>query len=183
MKTRKTLIGLGLLAMAIIPLSAIFLVPAYLVSAQIVQLFSALTLIGMAFAIQDNDSTMVKTKALPDGAATTITDGIDLGHGANGDVGGNFELQIEAPALATAALPDTKTMTFDVYHDTAVGFGTEVLLMGSVIVQTGADGAGAAAVTKQVRLPVDCNRYIRVKATNSGTGDASGSDMTARLVF
>jgi len=139
--------------------------------------------VGMALAVKDADTGLTKTTALPNGAATTTSAGIDLGIGAKGDCGGNFELMIEAPALATTPLPDTKTMTYDVYHDTASDFSGEVLLMGSVIVQTGAGGAGAAAATKSVRMPVDVNRYIRVKATNSGAGDASGSNFVAGLRF
>jgi len=50
-----------------------------------------------------------------------------------------------------------------------------------VLVQTGAGGAGAAAATARFAIPSDCERYVRVTATNSGTGDASGASMTVNL--
>lgn len=170
-------------AIALIPLLGIALIAGAIAGDSLTNWLSAGLLLGMGYGLKDADSGMVKTAALPNGAATTQTAGFDLGIGTYGDCGGNFELQIEAPALATADLGDAATMKYDVYHDTAVGFGTEALLMRDVVVQTGAGGAGAAAQTVRVRLPVDVNRYIRVKATNSAAGDASDKSMTVRLVF
>lgn len=139
--------------------------------------------VGMALAVRDASTAVTVTKALPNGAATVVTDGIDLGHGSKGDFLARCELQIEAPALVVGDLANGDTMIYDVYHDTAADFGSEALLLDNVITQTGAGGAGAAAQTKQVRFPVDVNRYVRVKATNSGAGDASDKSLTARLVF
>jgi hypothetical protein len=170
-------------AIAVVPLMAIACAAGLIAGENILQLLTAGSLIGMGYAAKDASTDMVKTKALPNGAATVSSDGFDLGVGSKGDVGGNFELQIEAPALVVGDLGNGDTMKYDVYHDTAVGFGTEALLMRDVIVQTGAGGAGAAAATARVRLPVDCNRYVRVKATNSAAGDASDKSMTVRLVF
>jgi hypothetical protein len=168
---------------AILPLLGIALFAGACAARTLVDITALGLTMGMAYACKDADSGMVKTAALPNGAATTQIAGIDLGIGSKGDCGGNFELQIEAPALVVGDLGNGATMTYDVYHDTDSAFGSEALLMGSVIVQTGADGAGAAAVTKQVRLPVNVNRYVRVKATNSAAGDASDKSMTVRLVF
>lgn len=137
----------------------------------------------MGFKLQDDDASVKKTRALPNGAATVAADGFDLGHGSRGDHVADVELQIEAPALVVGDLADAATMTYDVYHDTASDFGSEALLMDNVITQTGAGGAGAAAQTKAVRLPVDVNRYVRVKVTNSGAGDASDKTATIRLLF
>ena len=57
------------------------------------------------------------------------------------------------------------------------------MLLHDVIVQTGAGGVGAAAATAQLALPSGVNRYVRVKATNSGSADASAKSLTAQLVF
>ena len=124
------------------------------------------------------DADLIITKALPNGAASTATDGIDLGHGANGDWLADVEFEVSAPALTTAEQPDDKTMTYIIEHDTDSAFGSAATLIDRVIVQTGAGGAGADAATKRVRLPSDCNRYIRLKATGSATGNSSTKSMT-----
>lgn len=129
------------------------------------------------------DAVLEVTKALPNGAAAVNSAGIDLGVAASDLLLAECELVIEAPALATADLPDAQTMTYKVQHDTDSAFGTAVDLFPSAIVQTGAGGAGAAAATKRLRLPSDVKRYIRVVATNSGAGDASDKSLTAGLRF
>lgn len=135
-------------------------------------------------AHQVQDAGLIKTKALPNGAAAVNSDGLDTGlRGSRGAFLTECELLIEAPALATAALPDTKTMTYKVQHDSDSAFGTAVTLADAVLVQTGAGGAGAAAASARVRLPSTVSRYVRVVATNSGAGDASGSSMTVSLNF
>jgi len=130
------------------------------------------------------DANFKKTKALPDGAVSVQTAGMDLGalsgRGARLE---EFELLITAPALTTAELPDTKTMKYDVQCDGDVNFGSPKTIAKEVLVQTGAGGAGAAAATARFRLPSDVEQYVRVQATNSGTGDASGKSMTAELLF
>jgi hypothetical protein len=135
----------------------------------------------MGYAVKD--ALLKATKALPNGAASIYSDGIDLGHGSRGDFLASAEFKVSAPALTTAQLPDTKTMTYTVQHDDAAGFGTVADLLTAVIVQTGAGGAGAAAATFTLRLPVDVKRHVRVKATNSGTGDASGASLTFEVLF
>jgi len=127
------------------------------------------------------DAALEVTKALPNGAASVNSAGIDLGLATEGQHLSECELVIEAPALATADLPDTKTMTYKVEHSADNSSYADLFL--SVIVQTGAGGAGAVAATKRLRLPVDVRRYVRVTATNSGTGDASDKSLTAGLRF
>ncbi len=127
------------------------------------------------------DAELQVTKALPNGAATVNSGSIDLEHSTNGVHVADCELLIEAPALATADLPDTKTMTYDVEHSDDDSSWSD--LANGVLVQTGADGAGAAAATARVRLPSTVKRYVRAVATNSGAGDASDKSVTAGLVF
>ena len=140
----------------------------------------------MGFARKDADSSVKKTKALPDAGGGSVTsDLIDLGLGAFGDHLGDCELLITAPALDATQLPDSETMTFDVVHGASSVPGSASTLYGSVLTQTGDDSLpGSAADTVRVRLPVDVARYVGVKATSSsGGGDASGDDLTSQLVF
>lgn len=138
-------------------------------------------LLGMSYLVRDKK--LKVTKALPNGAATTISDGIDLMNGSFGVFTAATELLLSAPALDTADLPDTQTMTYDVFHDSNSDFSTEAKLIEDLIKQTGAGGAGAAAATARLRLPTNVKRHIRVKATNSGAGDASDKSMTIELLF
>lgn len=174
-----------ILAIALVPLCAIAALAVGAVTTQTVGHLITLSAfgLGMAYAAKDNSTEVYDAAAaLPNGAASTNSDTFDLGVGAKGDVPGTFEVEIVAPALATGVLGDGATMTYDIYHDTASDMSSEAKLLTAGI-QTGAGGAGAATATYRFRLPIDTNRYIRVKATNSAAGDASGSDMSVRLVF
>jgi len=133
------------------------------------------------------DASFVETKALGTADGTVATDGMDLGalsaRGARLEQG-DCELKIEAPALNTTQLPNADTNTYSIETDEDVAFGSPKVLADKVIVQTGAGGAGAAAVTARFRLPSDCERYVRVKSVLAGgTGDCSGASMTASLLF
>ena len=135
----------------------------------------------MGYAVKD--TALKVTKALPNGAATVYSDGIDLGHGTKGDFLTNAEVKISAPALTTTQQPNAKTLTYTIQHDDAAGFGTVADLYPGVLVQTGAGGVGAAAAEFAARLPVDVKRYVRVKAVGSATGDASGASLTFEVLF
>lgn len=140
---------------------------------------------GLAFgaALNMGDALLKVTKALPIGASSITTDGIDLGVSSRGDFVATCELLITAPALAVGQLADASTMKYTIEHDTDAAFGTVATLQADVIVQTGAGGVGAAGVTKRVRLPVDVNRYVRMKVTNSAAANASAASVTAELKF
>lgn len=127
------------------------------------------------------DAALKVTKALPNGAATIYSDGIDLESGASGNLLG-IEVLLTAPALATADLGDAATMTYTLQMDSDVAFGSATDVYGVVLTQTGAGGAGAAAATKRIALPSNCERYIRVKAVNSAAGDASDKSLTLEVI-
>lgn len=129
------------------------------------------------------DAELIKTVALPDGASAVSTAGIDTMNGVRGDFVAAVECIITAPALAVGELANTETMIYDIQDDTDPAFGTPRDVVPSVLTQTGAGGAGAAAATKRVALPSDVQRYIRLKATNSDTLDASGEDATFEVVL
>jgi len=123
------------------------------------------------------------TKALPSSAATIYTAGIDLGHSANGRVPPGTEIVITAPALAVGELGNGDTMKYAVQMDHDSAFGSPTSIYGDVLTQTGAAGAGAAAAEKRVALPSDCERYVRIAATNSAAGDASDKSVIANVFF
>ena len=174
-KTRLIVLCLFALAIALIPLAALSIISFGTAAKAITAGLCSLPLLGMAGL---HDLALQVTKALPSGASTVATDGIDLENSANAHHSGGFELLVQAPALVVGELADTETMKYDVYHDTAVGFGTEALLLRDVVVQTGAGGAGAAAQNVAVALPSHVSRYVRVKATNSAALDCSGKTLT-----
>lgn len=129
------------------------------------------------------DASLKKTKALPNGAASTTSDGIDLELTSRSDMVAQCELLISAPALGATPLPDTKTMKFDLLHSDNSDMSSPVTLAKEVIVQTGASSAGAVAATARYRLPTNVKRYVAAKATGSASGDASGSSFTVELLF
>ena len=127
------------------------------------------------------DEALKVTKSLPAGNATTVTTGIDLGHSANGQPP-RLELLMEVPALTEAELGNSATLKLEVYHDTAVAFGTEGSLYGTPNLTVTGSG-GAAAASKRVALPTNVGRYVRVKATTaSNPGNAATSDLTVTLI-
>lgn len=127
------------------------------------------------------DSQLVVSGALPNGATSTTTPGIDLCN--MGDFQASCELLISAPELSGTELPNGATMTYAVEDATAANFSDVVTLFGNVLQQTGSGGLGAAQRTVRVRLPTTVRRYIRVRATNSGTGNASAKSMSASLLL
>lgn len=129
------------------------------------------------------DSQLVITKALPNGAANVTSAGIDTGKSdALGYQAGSFEFQLDAPALTPAEQPDVKTMTYDVIQSDNSDMSSPAALYPSVIIQTGASGAGAVAVSFKFRIPSNAKRYIAVKATGSAPGDASGKSFTLKIL-
>lgn len=174
---KKNLILFGLMALCCVLWSAVVVASDFSPFA----IWGGPVLLGSAFAV--GDAQLVVTKALPNGAASVTTDGFDLGHGTTGDFLANCELVISAPALVVGDLADAATMTYIVQHDTDAAFGTVATLIDNALVQTGAGGAGAAAATATIRLPSTTKRHVRVKATNSGAGDASDKSVTVSLKF
>ncbi len=128
------------------------------------------------------DASLKVTKALPNGAATVYSDGIDLGISTRGDFLAQVELLLSAPAMATGVLGDAATMKYSIEHDDAEGFGTVAALQTDFLVQTGAGGAGAAAASKRFRFPTNVKRYVRIKAVNSAAGNASAVSLTAEVL-
>jgi hypothetical protein len=133
------------------------------------------------------DGQLKQTIAMPTGASSVTTAGIDLGNTVNADNIAEYELLITAPALTTAMLADTATVKYDIVTGASVdGSGviqSPTTIAMTVLTQTGAGGAGAATATKRFQLPTDAQRYVGVKATKSATGDASSVSAALQLVF
>jgi len=129
------------------------------------------------------DAALQNSRALPNGAATVYSTGIDLGLTSRSDFVAGCELLIEAPAIVVGNLADAATMKWSIEHDTDPAFGTTTPLETDALTQTGAGGAGAAAASARVGLPSDVKRYVRLKGVKSGAGDASATSATLSLVF
>jgi hypothetical protein len=132
---------------------------------------------------RNQDAQLIQTKALPNGAAAVNSDAFDLELTSRSHFTAECELTISAPLLAVGELANAATMKYDVECDSDAAFGSPRVLAKEVLVQTGAGGVGAAAATARFRLPSDVERYLRVKATNSGAGNASAKSLTVALGF
>ncbi len=135
----------------------------------------------MSFEMRDQQ--LVRTRALPASASSNVSsDPIDLEQTARGKMLADCEIEVSAPALTTTMAPDTRTMTYSLEHDTDPAFGGAVVLHPSLIVQTGAGGAGAPAAKARYRLPVDVKRYVRLKVT-AGASITDSSAVSAELAL
>lgn len=128
--------------------------------------------------------TLLKAKAaaLPAGAATVTSTAIDLGPTGNGQFLVNGEFVLEAPALAVGALPNGKTLTYSIVTSDSSDLSSATVVDKSCIVQTGASGAGAAAVTRRFRAATNIKRYLGFTAVGVADMDASGSAATLSFV-
>jgi hypothetical protein len=136
----------------------------------------------MSFGLRD--AQVKETAALPNGAATIYSTGLDLGPISGPD---RFlpecESEIAAPAVTTAMLGDAATIKYSIQAAVDSAFTSPVLVAADVLTQTGAGGAGAAAATARFRLIGQSLRYVRIRAINSAAGNASTVSLTHRLVF
>ena len=130
------------------------------------------------------DATFSTSFTLPPQAATPTTHtAFDLGANSNGAFLAPCELDIAAPALTATQLFSTSSLAYKVQEST--DNSTFTTLADSVIAQSGAATAAAvAAQTVRFDLPSDVSRYVRVMATQTGSGGVpSASSCTVKLVF
>jgi hypothetical protein len=127
------------------------------------------------------DALLKQSRALPASASATVNGAaIDLGHGSKGRLLADVELLLTAPAVNTTMAPDTRTFTYSIITSDAADLSNPVVLMPSVIVQTGADGAGAPTADYRFRLPTNTKRYVGVRVV-SGASTADASAVSATL--
>jgi hypothetical protein len=137
------------------------------------------------------DALLTQSGNLPNGAAATLTTGLNLQLGTHGETDWHGEFEIDAPALSTTELANASTMTYDVVVSANANLSSPTLLYGSVLVQTGAGGTGAAAGTARFRTPLSipltsggaAQPYIGIRATNSSTGNPSAKTFSLTPVF
>ena len=138
---------------------------------------------------QVRDALTRLTLALPNGAATAYaTPGIDLGAlSTSGRNLADCELLLSAPALTTGQQPDAKTLIYSILIDTVDPIDASSTVMNlSVLTQTGAGGAGAAAATWRGKIPTVFSlasaRIVGFRAIGSAAGDASAASATLELL-
>ena len=148
---------------------------------------AALAILGglrMATGPNVRDASLKLTRALPNGAATVYSNGIDTGAVTTAaQQPGNVDWLLTAPALTTTQQPDAKTTIYSILMDDALPIdGSSTVLYPSVITQTGAGSAGSAAATFTFRIPSNAKRYIGWKAVGSTTGNNSASSGTLEVL-
>lgn len=127
------------------------------------------------------DQNAMVEKAHPAATATANSDAIDLGSKAPGPL--TEEVQVRLYSGAAPTLADTRTLTTKL-QDSADGVTFADVPAIASIVQTGAGGAGAAAVERVIYLPPSIRRYIRLTSTASAsTGDQTGVKFGLELLF
>ena len=129
------------------------------------------------------DGALSLTRALPTGASAVTSTAIDLGHGTAGANLAEHEFLLEAPAVTTGMLADAATIKYDVVTSASSDMSSPTTVASTILTQTGAASAGAAATSQRFRLPTNCQRYVGVKATKSAAGDASSVSFTLSLKF
>jgi len=137
---------------------------------------------GKSFNLRD--AKFIETDALPASASTVNGTALDLGTALtqNGARLEACELLLTAPALLTAALPDTVTAKYSLECSAVANFATTTPISTTCLTQTG--NTGAAAQTFRMKLPSDCLRYVRAKViTSTNAGNCAGSSMTLELLF
>lgn len=128
------------------------------------------------------DALLAATWALSNGAGSTNSGGLRLDNSSRGDFTADHEIELTAPALTTAQLPDGETMRYQVETDDDAAFGSVTVVYEGVLIQAGAGGAGAAAVTRKFRLPSNVQANVRLKAVKTGTGNASTVSAVVKLL-
>jgi hypothetical protein len=119
--------------------------------------------------------------ALPSAASTTVT-GAAVNLGTDTFKPENFAISVDVPALSDTILPSTRTMTIIVETSTTSVF-TAVAREIHRKVLTGA-GAGWVATVHNLRVPPDCEQYVRLKITSgASTTDASAVSALLTLRF
>lgn len=127
------------------------------------------------------DAALKVTKALPAAGANNTSSSIDLQTSAPGVSMEHIDVLIEVPA--TASLADTKSHTVKL-QDSADNSSFADIAELSTLTRTGAGGAGAAASTRQVKLPPGVRRYIRFyQAVEGSGGDNTAVSASLSLVF
>jgi hypothetical protein len=126
------------------------------------------------------DKNLLVTKPFPAAGASASTNAIDTATKTAGRVP-RVELQLSAPA--TPSLVDAKTIIYTIEDsDDNVTFAAVADL--PTVTSTGAGGAGAAAVSRNFKLPIGMRRFVRATAAVlAAGGDNTALSFQLALVF
>ena len=127
------------------------------------------------------DASLTDAFALPNGAASTQSDGLLLPQTSRGQFVADHECLLTVPALNTTQLPDGRTVIYKVETATDSAFTSPVVVIPEIARHTGAGGVGDATVIARFRLPSDVLNYVRVKATGSASGNSSAVSATISI--
>jgi len=128
------------------------------------------------------DAELNEAIALPESDGSVYTSAHDLGAAPADDARlAGMELEVRSPELDATQLPAGGSVAYVVQHSADDSSYSD--LYGTVLtVEATASVGGASATQKRVRLPSDCYRYIRLKATTASAGDCSDDDAELRLL-
>jgi hypothetical protein len=133
------------------------------------------------------DAKLQVSIALPNANAITVnSNSIDTRNSTLGDFLARAECVVSAGPLNTTALPNAATMTFNLIASNNANMAGAVVFATSVLVLTGAAGAGAAKNTGRYRLPTNISaaygRYIGFQAVSGATaGNTAAAPATLAM--
>jgi hypothetical protein len=126
------------------------------------------------------DASLSKNVALPTGAATANTTGIDLGQATPFPVTEAFHAKISTTAAAGA---NNKNIVIKLQDSADNSTFANIAALGALTV-TDANGAGFPAGSLTVSLPPSTRRYVRGQATSEANGGASNNGtLTVDFLF
>lgn len=127
------------------------------------------------------DAALKTVKALPAAAASNSQTALDLGQVTAESANEAFDALLTVPA--TPSLVDAKTIIYT-FEDSADNSSFAAIPELATVTSTGAGGAGAAAVSRRVKLPPSTRRYVRVSAAVlAAGGDNTAISYTLELCF
>ncbi len=129
------------------------------------------------FARNIQDAELTEAGTLPNGAATTYSDVIDLGSRPATE---NIEFEITVPSHSTTQAPDTRTLTVSLVAGSTTTPTTAATI---TTVYTGAGGVGFTGASTRYKIASDAGRYVRAKFLNGASmGDCSALSGTLKLL-
>lgn len=120
--------------------------------------------------------------ALPNGAAATNGAVVDLS-AFTMMLGDSGTLTLVTPTMNSTLMPNGKTMIYQLQGSSDADFYTYKTHAVAISTQTGAGGTGAAGATVVFTPPRKLERFLRVIATGSASGNASGATATYTVTY
>lgn len=136
-------------------------------------------------ALQDKDLKLTDLALPTDNALDYTANDIDLGFALPNSKDARLEdtwVNIVIPPLTVALLANGATIKVNIYAGTAASPTTEII--GSAVILTGVTAVDPSLkVSRNVKLPADCARYVRAGVICSTSSAKSGIDISVGLVF